>query len=70
MQEAFERGWAEGGREGSIRAWLEAATKRDGYSPWLIARGYALVGETDEAFAWFARAYLERDLCLPKIRFS
>jgi hypothetical protein len=39
----------------------DAATKKEGYSPWIIARRYALVGEVDAAFAWFARAYRERD---------
>jgi hypothetical protein len=39
----------------------DEATKREGYSPWIIARRYALVGEVDAAFAWFARAHRERD---------
>ena len=60
-QEAFERGWAEGGREGAVRAWLEAATEREGYSPMMIALNYAAIGETDEAFAWLERGYRERE---------
>jgi TolB-like protein len=59
-REAFERGWAEGGWEGSIRAWLEVAITVEGLAPILIAVNYAMVGETDEAFAWLDRAYRER----------
>ena len=42
MREALERGWAEGGWEGSVRAWLEVATNIEGFSPWLIADVYAI----------------------------
>ena len=59
---ARERGWAEGGWEGSTRAWLEAATERERVSPVFIAAAYASLGETDEAFAWLERAYRERDV--------
>jgi TolB-like protein len=59
--EAQERGWAEGGWEGSLRAWLEAATEREGYSPWMIARNYTQIGEKDAAFTWLERGYRERD---------
>jgi tetratricopeptide (TPR) repeat protein len=61
MREAMERGWAESGWEGSIRAWLEVATKVDGLSPYQIAVGYAHVGDLDEAFTWLERGYSERD---------
>ena len=60
-REARERGWAEGGFEGSLRIWLEAATRKGGYSPWMIAISWAMVGETDEAFAWLDRGYRARD---------
>jgi TolB-like protein/Flp pilus assembly protein TadD len=60
-REARERGWAEGGWEGAQRAWLRAATQREGYSPVIIAFNYATIGETDEAFAWLERGYRERD---------
>jgi tetratricopeptide (TPR) repeat protein len=59
--EARERGWAEGGWEGSERAWLEVATKKRGHTPVGIAAGYTRIGETEEAFAWLERAYRERD---------
>jgi tetratricopeptide (TPR) repeat protein len=61
MLEAREQGWAEGGWERSVRAWLEAATHREGFPPWRIAAFYASIGETDEAFAWLERGYRERD---------
>jgi tetratricopeptide (TPR) repeat protein len=61
FREAFERGWAEGGWEESWRTWLELMTQTEGASPWLIASGYCVIGETDEAFTWLERAYRERD---------
>jgi TolB-like protein len=60
-REALERGWAEGGWEGSLRAWLRAATEIEGHSPFFIALRCALVGDTDEAFTWLERGYRERD---------
>jgi TolB-like protein/class 3 adenylate cyclase len=60
-REARERGWAEGGSEGEARAWLQAATAREGYSPFVIAISYSLLGETEEAFAWLDRGYRQRD---------
>jgi TolB-like protein/Flp pilus assembly protein TadD len=61
MKEAMQRGWAQGGWEGSVRAWLESATSAEGFSPVLIAGAYTTIGETDEAFAWLERGYRERD---------
>ena len=61
QREADERGWAEGGWEGSRHAWLDAATKREAVSPVIVAFQYIFLGETDEAFAWLERAYRERD---------
>jgi TolB-like protein/class 3 adenylate cyclase len=66
--EAQERGWAEGGWDGALRAWLEAAMERGGYSPWMIALNYTLIGETDEAFAWLERAYRDRDPLMVALR--
>ena len=63
-REAFERGWAQGGFEGSIREYIGAAMDRMGHpaaSPALIAAHYAMIGETNEAFLWLERAYSERD---------
>ena len=70
-REARERGWAEGGAEGRLRAWLEAAIAREGHSPWHIATAYAGFGETDEAFAWLERGYRERDplMILSRVHF-
>jgi tetratricopeptide (TPR) repeat protein len=59
--EALRRGWEEGGWEGAWRAWLEEATKVEAYSPWLIARRYTMIGETDKAFAWLERSYRDRN---------
>ena len=60
-REALERGWAEGGLQGSVRAWLEVATAIEGFSPWNIAANFAVIGEKDEAFAWLdAQFGLER----------
>ena len=61
MREARERGWAEGGYEGSERAWLDAATNIRGYPPVSIAVSHAMLGEKDEALAWLERGYHERD---------
>jgi tetratricopeptide (TPR) repeat protein len=60
-RDARERGWAKGGWEGSLRAWLDAATKREGVAPVIVAFQYIMLGEPDEAFAWLERAYRERD---------
>ncbi len=57
----MQRGWAEAGWEGSLRAWLDLATGTDGYSPNTIAIFYIFLGETDEAFAWLERGYRERE---------
>jgi tetratricopeptide (TPR) repeat protein len=61
MAEAQQRGWTEGGWEGSWRAWLEPATSAEGFSPVVIAGVYCMIGETDEPFAWLERSYRERD---------
>jgi TolB-like protein len=66
--EALERGWAEGGWERSRRAWLEKATKREGFSPWRIALEYAQIGETDQAFVWLERGYHQHDPLMPMLK--
>jgi tetratricopeptide (TPR) repeat protein len=63
-REAMERGWARGGWEGALRAWLEAATKMPGIPATFLADLCALTGETDAAFAWLERAYRQRDYLL------
>jgi TolB-like protein len=60
-RETLERGWAEGGWEGSLRAWLKVATNTEGYSPWMMASSYSKIGETDEAFTCLERGYRDRD---------
>jgi tetratricopeptide (TPR) repeat protein len=60
-REARERGWGEGGWEGAMRASLDPLTRRQGYSPWVIALGYAAIGEIDEALAWLERSHRERE---------
>jgi TolB-like protein/class 3 adenylate cyclase len=60
QREARKRGWSEGGREGSARAWIEAATDQ-AVSPTVIAYVYSWIGDKDHAFASLERAYRERD---------
>ena len=66
-RQAAEHGSIEGGWEGSVRAWLEAATERD-VSPWRIAVNYSRIGAADEAFAWLERGYRERDPRMTDLR--
>ena len=66
-RQAAERGWSEGGWEGSLRTWLEAATGKE-VSPWRIAVNYARIGERDEAFSWLERGYRERDPRMTDLR--
>ena len=61
MEDAFERGWVEGGSEGATRAWLDTATRIEGFSPVTIAAAYDSIGETEEALDWLERGYRERD---------
>jgi tetratricopeptide (TPR) repeat protein len=68
IRELLERGWAEGGWEGSWRAWLERMTLIDWLSRYLIADVYATIGETDEAFAWLERGYRERDPIMAELK--
>jgi TolB-like protein/class 3 adenylate cyclase len=68
QREARARGWAEGGWEGSVRAWLEVATDIEGSSPFSIASDYTMIGEADEAFAWLERGYRERDPLMSSLK--
>jgi tetratricopeptide (TPR) repeat protein len=61
IREAIERGWVEGGWEGSVRAFLAVATNIEGFSPAFIALYSGQIGETDQAFDWLERGYRERD---------
>ena len=61
QREAIERGWAEAGWEGALRAFLDVVTGIEGHSRREIAMFYTYLGETDEAFAWLERGYRERD---------
>jgi hypothetical protein len=67
-REARARGWAEGGWERSVSAWLEVATNIEEFSPYVIAVHYTMIGETDEAFTWLERAYRERDPLMPMVK--
>jgi tetratricopeptide (TPR) repeat protein len=67
-EEALERGWAEGGWDGSMRAWAEAAAQTEGFTRLGIAGAYAMVGETDEAFAWLERGYREHDPAMVSVK--
>jgi hypothetical protein len=58
---ARERGWADGGWEGALRAVLDVWSERESFSPWVFASTYCMIGEIDEAFTWLERAYQERD---------
>jgi class 3 adenylate cyclase/TolB-like protein/tetratricopeptide (TPR) repeat protein len=61
MREAIERGWSKGRWNGSIHALAEAASRREGYSPLLVAYWYSLIEDAEEAFVWLERGYRERD---------
>jgi TolB-like protein/class 3 adenylate cyclase/tetratricopeptide (TPR) repeat protein len=61
MLEAIQRGWSDGRWNASIRTLAEAAGEREGYSPWLVAYWYSMIGETDEALDWLERGYREHD---------
>jgi len=60
MREAAQRGLAEGGWEGSMRASAELLASIEGYSPNSIAISYSLAGDTDEAIAWLEEGYRRR----------
>jgi tetratricopeptide (TPR) repeat protein len=60
-KEVLKRGWAEGGWEGSLRAWLEVAINIEGFSPWMIASQFSWIGATDEALTWLERGHRDRD---------
>ncbi len=60
-REAMKRGWAESGWEGSIRALAHQSQASGAASPAATAGLYALIGETDEAFACLERGYRDRD---------
>ncbi len=69
QREALERGWAEGGREASLRAWIETASGREesggaGTLYFALAARYTELGDLDEAFAWLERAYREHAITL------
>lgn len=50
---------------------LDAATARYGHiAAFQIAETYAWRGETDQAFEWLERAYLQRDGGLPLVKYS
>jgi tetratricopeptide (TPR) repeat protein len=64
-REAAERGWAEGGAMGALRARLEPASRTDwagvpGTLYFQLAGAYTELGDKDEAFAWLERAHRER----------
>ncbi len=57
-------GYAEGGWEASVSAWLEVVVpfaERKLYTTTAVGFYYAMLGETDEAFAWLERGYRDRD---------
>ena len=71
MAEAQQRGWAEGGTEGAVRAVLEVQTELASqglYSPVAIAVAYTWLGEVDQAIAWLERAYEAREAVLYSLK--
>jgi eukaryotic-like serine/threonine-protein kinase len=69
-EEAFERGYAEGGYPGAMRraAELQAARSRKTYvSPTLVAELYLQAGEKDLALQWLEKAFEVREPNLPYI---
>jgi tetratricopeptide (TPR) repeat protein len=61
VRKAADRGWAEGGWEGSQRASAELLASVEGFSPFSIALFYSRAGDTDEAIAWLEEGYRRRD---------
>jgi tetratricopeptide (TPR) repeat protein len=63
IREAQERGWAEGGPAGALRARIDAFKDAEAWPSrsFFIAVGYAQLGDTDEALAWLERGYREHE---------
>ena len=61
LREAADRGWAQGGWDGVMRAVIEVYSRDEGFSPLHLAWLHVAIGETDEAFALLERAYSERE---------
>jgi len=61
LRAAAERGWAQGGPAGALRAEIVAG-KDSPLGVVLIPVDYAVLGETDEAIAWLERGYQERSV--------
>ncbi len=68
VREAAQRGRAEGGREGSMRASAELLASIEGYSANSIAIYYSLAGDTDEAIAWLEEGYRRRDPLMTNVK--
>lgn len=66
--EALDRGYAQGGYPGAMRAAAETLAGRSHQmyvDPHLIAELYACAGDDDEALRWLERAYDEH--CIPMV---
>jgi TolB-like protein/Flp pilus assembly protein TadD/predicted Ser/Thr protein kinase len=69
LEEALERGFAEGSYAGSHKrladAWAARFGKPGGVSAWTLASTYLHAGDKDRTFEWLERAYEERDGNMP-----
>jgi TolB-like protein/class 3 adenylate cyclase/tetratricopeptide (TPR) repeat protein len=61
LREAVERGWREGGWEGSIRSFIGQAAEREGLPRVWIAENCLRIGAREDALAWLERAYQDRE---------
>jgi tetratricopeptide (TPR) repeat protein len=61
LLQARERGWAEDGWEGSLRAWIPEARESGFIPPLLIAHAYLWLGENEAGLDWLERGVRDRD---------
>ena len=68
VEEALDRGYAQGGYQGAMRRAAETLVARSKITfvpPFPIARLYAVAGENDRALEWLEKGYEERSPTMP-----
>jgi len=68
LDEAIDRGYAEGGYRAALRRYAETLATRPGAAqrlPWTVANIYAWAGEKERTLEWLEFAYQAHDLNLP-----
>jgi len=71
LAEAVERGYAQGGYQGAMRARAELAVRRSQHryvAPTSIAGFYAAAGEKELALDWLEKGYEQRDMQIVRIK--